>query len=162
MPNAAAEKLPEFATEIPRRKSSPALQKSALKLSESVNNRWRVVIARGTPRERLLDSDFWSVVSGDFLPFDTIACVDEGRTYYAELLVLEAGRGYAHLEELLYKALPPLIVANKDVPPNHEIVHLGPEELYAVRRISDGVLLGKGFASRNEALQFLLEHATLR
>lgn len=162
MPNATAEKTEITVEAPPRRKSSPALQKSSLKLSESVNNSWRAVVPRGTPRERLLDSDFWAVVSSDFLPYDKIVVVAEDRACYAELLVLDCGRGYASVEELFYKPLAPLIIANDGLPPNHEIVHLGPEELYGVRRLSDGILLGKGFGSRDEALAFLLDHATLR
>lgn len=146
----------------PRRPSSPALPRNSLKLRESTNNTWRAIAPRGTPRERLLDSDFWSVVSESFLAYDVIAVIAEDRSYYAELLVLECGRGYASLVELNFHPLPALLVANDGLPPNHEIVHLGPDDLYGVRRCSDGVMLGKGFASRDEALAFLLDHATLR
>lgn len=152
----------EVAESVKPRKLTVALPASALKLRESTNNTWRAVAPRGTSRERLLDSDFWSTVADKFLPYDTIAVVAEDRSYYCELLVLESGRGYAALIELNYHVLPALLVSNAGLPPNHEIIHLGPDELYAVRRCSDGVLLGKGFSSREEAVSFLLDHATLR
>lgn len=139
-----------------------ALSRADIKLHESTNNIWRAIVPRGTQRERLLDSDLWATIAHDFLPYDKVIVVEAGRAFYAELLILEAGRGYCHLEELSFHALPPLIVANTGMVPNHEICHLGPDDLYGVRRLSDGVMLGKGFRSSEEAMVFLTEHASLR
>lgn len=139
-----------------------ALSRVEVKLRESVNNTWRAVIPRGTPQERLLDSDFWVVVAGDFMPWDRIHCVAEDRTFYAELLVVDAGRGYARLEPLGIHTLPPIVTSQEGLPPGHEIVHAGPDKMYCVRRVADGVLLGEGFSSKDDALRYLLDHASLR
>ena len=139
-----------------------ALPRGNCRLRESVNNTWRAIIPRGTPQERLLESDFWVVVAGDFMPWDRIHAVAEDRSFYAELLVIDAGRGYARIEPLGIHTLAPIVTSQAGLPPGHEIVHAGPDKLYCVRRIKDGVLLGEGFPSKDEALRFLLDHASLR
>lgn len=151
----------EPAAEAPKRKLI-AVKPSECKLNESANNTWRAIAARGVTREELRVSDYWSIVSANFLPFDLIRVVAEDRSYYAELLVIEAGRGYANVVELSYHDLPAIILSREGIPPNHEIEHLGPERLYVVKRIADGVILGEGFSSREAALQHLLSHASLR
>ncbi|MGQ7959891.1 hypothetical protein ACUTAF_19600 [Pseudomonas sp. SP16.1] len=152
----------ELKEETPPQKPAKALPRSAAKLRESTNNSWRVVAPRGTSRERLQHPDFWSVVGDLFINFDKVHVVFEDRSAYCELLVMDCGRGYANVIELAWHPLPPLLICNNDLPPNHEIIHLGPDDLYAVRRCSDGILLGKGFRSRDDALAFLMDHATLR
>lgn len=150
-------------TPEPKKPKLPAsLPHSALKLRESCNNEWRAVIPRGVEPERVLDSDFWAAVSRDFLPYDTIKCIGEARDFYTELLVLEAGSGYCALVKLNHIQLPALLVSQKGLPPNHEIYYSGPEKLYCVKRNSDSVVMGEGFTSREAALEYLLDHASLR
>lgn len=145
----------------PKKKFSP-LKPSEVKLRESTNNDWRAIVPRGTARDDLLVSDLWSIVSANFLPLDLIRVVAEDRSYYAELLVIEAGRGYANIIELSFTNLPAIILSKDGIPPNHEIKHLGPDRLYVVQRLADGVILGEGFSSREAALAHLLSHASLR
>ena len=156
--------MPKEAAELaePTRKPLPPLPTTAAKLRESTNNSWRIVIPRGTPRERLLDSDLYATLAERFLVYDKLHLVSEDSTFYAELLVIASGRGYCRLVELSYVQLPVLVATHNDLPNNHEIVHGGPDDLYIVRRISDGVVLGKGFSDRQTALAFLLDHASLR
>lgn len=139
-----------------------ALPRPALKLRESVNNEWRCVIPRGTPREYLTLSDFWVIAGSDLQPWDRIAAVAEDRSFFCELLVLDAGRGYANVTELAFHTLPPLVTSQAGLPPGHSIFHSGPEKLYCIKREKDGVLLGEGFPSRDDALRALLDHASLR
>jgi len=153
--------MSEVSTEI-KPKPAVSIQRSALKLRESCNNSWRIVALRGTTRERLLDPSYYSVVGDMFLPYDKLHVIAEDRSYYAELLVTDCGRGYASVTELGFHPLEALLVCQDSLPSNHQIIHLGADDLYAVKRTSDGVLLGKGFASRQAAVDFLLDHATLR
>lgn len=156
MANVSTEALP------PRRTPLPALSSEYCKLAETVNNTWRATVPKGTPRERLLESSMWATVAERFTPFDKIIAVSADRSFYSELLVLENGRGWANVVELNYHPLPCLVVDQAGLPPNHVIEHGGVDDLYLVRRVSDGVILQKGFESRQHALEFLLEHASLR
>lgn len=151
-------------TEMPdsRPTSSPALRRDACKLAEYCNSTWRVVAPRGTPRARLVQSDWLSVVADQFQAYDVIHVVCEDRSFFAVLLVIEAGKGYCQVIELAYHPLPVLLVSGDSLPANHTIEHAGPEKLYIVRRLSDSVVLGDGFPSRDAAVEFLLSHATLR
>lgn len=149
------------APEAKPRKLQPA-RPADTKLNESANNVWRHVAPRGVTREELRISDYWSIVSSNFLPFDLVRVIAEDRSYYAELLVLESGRGYASIVELSFHPLPAIILSRDGVPPNFDVFHAGPEKLYCVKRLSDGVLIGEGFSSRDAALQHLLSHASLR
>lgn len=154
--------------ELPKTEPAPAnrplkpLPRAAFKLRESTNNIWRCVIPHATPRESLIVSDLFRIVAGDLHPFDKIIAVSDASDWYAELLVLTAGQGHASLVELFFKSLPRAITDDGDLPANHVVEHLGPETLWAVRRLSDDVMLGTGFTSRNAAVEFLLAHASLR
>jgi len=149
-------------TDTATKQPTAALSRSNFRLRESANNCFRAIAARGVTRERLLDSDYWATVAEMLVPYDKLYVVAEDRSYFAELLVLEAGRGYASVVELAYHPLPALLVTGDGLPPNHRIEHQGPDSLYAVIRTSDGVVLGKGFPSKQDALAFLLDHATLK
>ena len=153
--------MSDVSTELKPKLANP-LQRSALKLRESCNNDWRIVAARGVTRDRLLDPSYYGVVGDLLLAYDKLRVIAEDRSYYAELLVTDCGRGYASVTELLFTPLEALLVCQDSLPSNHEIIHLGADDLYAVKRTSDGCLLGKGFASRQAAVDFLLDHATLR
>ncbi len=150
----------EITTETARPKT-PALTRQGFKLREYANNSWRVIADRGVTVERLTDHDFWSIVSTDLQPFDTIHVVAADRSYYAELLVVDCGRGYAAVELLLHKPLAPLLTITDRLPPGFELKYAGPESQWQAIRLCDGVVIGTGFANRDACLQHLLDHASL-
>lgn len=152
------------APDLPPIKIKP-LVKSSVTFNESRNNVWSAILPRGTTKEMLVLSGLWSVVSDMFHAFDRINCIGEDRSFYAELLVLDAGRGYASVQLLNYYPLPALLVSEAGLPPGFDIFFAGPVENdaggYCVKRICDGVLLVKGKHNRADALADLLGHATL-
>lgn len=143
-----------------------ALPRSAMTFHETRNMDWSVIIPRGVTKEMLVLSALWSVVSDQFHAFDRINCIWEDRSSYAELLVLDAGRGYANVVLLSYHPLPALLVSEAGLPPGFEIFYSGPVENaaggYCVKRLCDGVLMVQGKTSRDAALADLLDSATLR
>ncbi|WP_024301974.1 hypothetical protein [Pseudogulbenkiania sp. MAI-1] len=144
--------------ETPRRPRLAALTRDRCKLNESVNNCWRAVVPNNITREQLILSDLWSVVSQFFNAYDTIRVVDEGRRFYAELLVLNCGRGYAEIIELSFHELPAMLTSQEGLPPNFSIDYMGPEKQYQIKRLSDGVIFRDGFASKADAVAYLLSH----
>lgn len=145
-----------------KRQKTPSLTRAGCKLREHTNQSWRVVADRGVTRERLLDSDYWAVVSQDFQPFDTVSIIAQDRSFYMEALVVDCGRGYARLEELLYKPLAPMLVVADALPAGFSIEYDGPDSQWTVHRLCDGVIMGTNFTTRDAALQHLLDHASLR
>ncbi len=138
------------------------LPRPAFKLRESVNNRWRVVVPSGTPRNQLTVSDLYRLVAGDLVPYDKVILVADNSSWYAEMLVIDSGTGHASLVELVFKELPRTIVADGDLPANHEVFHGGPDSGWCVRRVGDNVMLGTNFPSRQAAVAHLLDHASLK
>lgn len=150
---------PETAESKPA-KAAPALNRSALKLAESVRNCWRVVVGRDVTRERLLQSDFWSVVSRDFTVYDEIAVASESGRFFARLLVLSAGQGYCDLFELEYHELPVLLAPVDSMPSGYDIFYAGPEKGWCCKRLVDHVLMFEGETSKQSAVNRLLDHGT--
>ncbi|WP_141232996.1 hypothetical protein [Pseudomonas sp. Irchel 3A7] len=151
--------------ELPPFKIKP-LMRSAVAFHESRNMDWSAVIERGITKEMVVLSGLWSVVSDQFHAFDRINCIWADRSAYAELLVLDAGRGYANVILLSFHPLPALLVSEAGLPPGFDIFYAGPVENgaggYCIKRLCDGVLMSKGHHNRNDALSALLESATLR
>lgn len=156
---------PSTEHQTPAEKVSPLLR-SAVAFHESRNNTWSAVVPSGTTKERLLQSGLWSVVSDTFNAYDRINVIWADRSGYAELLVIDAGRGFCNVILLNYHQLPALLVSEQGLPPGFDIYFDGPinsdEGGYCVRRLTDGCLIVKGKSSRELALAELLDHATLR
>lgn len=142
------------------------LVRSAVAFHESRNMDWSAVVERGTTKEVVVLSSLWSVVSDQFHSFDRVNVIWADRSAYAELLVLDAGRGYCNMILLAYHPLPALLVSEAGLPPGFDIFYAGPIENdtggYCVKRLCDGVLMVKGQSSREAALAELLGSATLR
>lgn len=156
---------PSVETAAPAERITP-LMRSAVAFHESRNNTWSAVVPAGTTKERLLQSGLWSVVSDTFHSFDRLNVIWADRSGYAELLVIDAGRGFCNVILLNYHALPALLVSEHGLPPGFECYFDGPiindEGGYCVKRTADGCILVKGKSSRDLALAELLDHATLR
>lgn len=164
MPSApSTEKVEQ--TELPPIKIKP-LARSAMLFHETRNMDWSLVMPRGTTKDMLTLSALYSVVSDQWHAFDRVYCIGEARDFYAELLVLDAGRGYANVILLSYHQLPALLVSEAGLPPGFECFYAGPVENatggYSVRRLCDGVLMVQGKPNKEAAIAELLDHASLR
>ncbi|WP_095143967.1 hypothetical protein [Pseudomonas sp. Irchel s3b6] len=134
-----------------------------VKLREAAGNEFRIIYPAGTPPERLSESSFYATVAHQFQPFDELILIDAGRTLYSRYLVLQAGHGYAEVHKLYESHLPSLMCSiGEKLPSNHKLVYCGPEELWSAVRNSDGVVVVKNAISQEDALQQLLQHASLR
>ncbi|UVJ44996.1 hypothetical protein NVV94_05280 [Pseudomonas sp. LS1212] len=143
-----------------------SLVRSAVTFHASRNNDWSAIIERGTTKEMLVLSGVWAVVSDLFNRYDRVNAIWADGSAYAELLVLDAGRGYCNVQLLNYYPLPALLVSEAGLPPGYEIFFAGPIENgtggYCCKRLCDGVLMTQGQPSRDAALAELLGSATLR
>ncbi|UVJ46216.1 hypothetical protein NVV94_12150 [Pseudomonas sp. LS1212] len=149
--------------EAPAEKIIP-LYRSAITFNESRNNVWSAVVPRNTSKERLLQSGLWSVVSDQFRPFDRVNVIYEDRSGYAELLVVDAGRGFCTMQLLHFYPLPALLTSTEGLPPGFSIDYRGPDQecQWCVTRLADNVMMVRGKPSRDAALAELLDSATLR
>ncbi|MBU3055846.1 hypothetical protein [Pseudomonas indica] len=143
------------------------LKRSAVSLDESRCATWFAVVPRGTPRNSLTQPGLWAVVSDRMHAFDAIRAVCEDRSFYADLLVLDAGRGYANTHLLAFHPLPALVATEASLPVGFECAYHGPVQTngsggWCVKRIADGVLMIQAKATEREAMDALLDHASLR
>lgn len=138
------------------------LTPSECRLAESVRNCWVVTVPKGTTAEQLLNRDLYCVVAHRFVPFDRIEARSEDKSIYAELVVLDACRGDANVHLLSFHQLPLGVADATGLPPGFEVFHAGPDSLWCVKRLKDGVIMGKDFRTREDAVNHLLSHATMR
>lgn len=147
------------ATKRPKRQAIP---KSNLKMRESTNIDWRLIVDKGIRRENLCESDLYALISDQLHPYDRLSVVAADKSFFADLLVLETGRGWCQIMELGYWSLPALLVIGDGLPPGFDIEYKGPDSLYVCTRICDGVVIGSGFPDRQSCLAHLLDHASTR
>ncbi|BAK76675.1 hypothetical protein NH8B_1859 [Pseudogulbenkiania sp. NH8B] len=148
--------------EIQVPKKPTACPKNHLKIAESVFANWFLGIPRGTTREQVLMPDFHAVVSDQYHAYDRITAVAEDRSFMMELMVMDSGRGWAHVIELSYHRLPVLLALGDSLPSGFEIEYRGVDNGYCAIRLCDNVVIASGCSSRAEAVQRLLDHSTLR
>ena len=141
------------------------LVQSAMTFADARNVHWSCVVPRDTTRQMLTLSSFWSLCSTKPLhAFDRITVIAADRSFYAEMLVLDAGVGFANVIELAYHPLPALLAVADSLPAGFEARYQGPEqgERWGVIRLADNVRVVTGHSSRDEALKALLAHASLK
>lgn len=111
----------------------------------------------GTMPEDLLRPEYWAHVGQQLKPFDRIEARAEDGGWFAEYLVVTAGRGFAQLSLLMSKSLEEAV----DMPVGssaYKVEWAGPQHQYRVRRLSDNQVLKHGCQSKAEAERWLGEH----
>ncbi len=138
------------------------------RLHEHANNEYRAFVDKSVELEDLKDQRFWSVVAQGLEPYDRIYVVREDRAYWVELLVLDAGPGFAQVLELRRAApLPEIASKNLDDLPAGVFIEKDPrtQRFLAKRKNPAGdvvTLNGDGDLSYFAAKTSALNHASMR
>ncbi len=153
----------EVAEEQTTKPIKPLVRKDVV-FEDSRIMHWVAMVPGHTTREQLVQSALWSVVSHEFHSFDRITAIALDRSFLCELVVLDAGRGYASVQLLHYHQLPALLTTTAGLPPGFEVRWLGEEtdQMYGAVRTCDGVIIVRGQTSRELCIAELLRHASLR
>lgn len=122
--------------------------------SEVVRNQWAVTPEFGTPPEALLDPAYWAHVSSKLSRGDTITALAEDDSYFAEYMVLSAGRLFAKVVMLRRVEITAAQIFNNDVPEGFEIKFRGPRK-WSVLRGKDVL---KDGMDRGDAETWLRDH----
>lgn len=122
--------------------------------AEVVRNQWEIKPEFGTPPEALLDAAYWAHVSSRLRPGDTIVAFPEDKSYYSELLVVDAGKLFAKVVELRCVKLASAQLFNTTLPDGFDIKFRGPKK-WSVLRGKD--VLKEGM-EKGEAERWLTEH----
>lgn len=108
----------------------------------------------GTPMEHLLRPDYWANVRGRFKEFSAgtiVRAMPVDNAWWAELLVEQAGQGYARVKLLRHVELDAAARAPL-VPPGYDIHPVGTGKYRAVR-LDGGVVLKDTCTTVEEALK---------
>jgi hypothetical protein len=147
----------------------PVIRLDTLKLREHAHNVYFVVAPQGMKVEDLTKPEVWSAVTHQLSLFDIIRVLVEeegGNDQWVELIVRYAEIGRVCVRQLRVIDLGPKESETEmRLPPGHSISY-DTSAGWIVRRDADGVILGKGsergWGRREDAIRFLLEHATVR
>lgn len=132
------------------------LATNRIQLAEHMRNIWYVTPEPNTPLDALLEPKYWAHVSAKFRPRDRIEVDAEDGSYFAELIVADAGRLFAKVNLLRKYELTP--VEMKEISPDFEVRWAGPHAKWRVVRKSDRGLIKEGFENRQEAEMYLQSH----
>ena len=132
------------------------LAANRLHFAEHRRNIFDVVPEHGTPFEEILKDGYWAHVSAKMKPGDHIEVRAEDGSYYAELMVLDAGRLYAKVCQLLFVKLDAVDVKEGGLmAEGYEVAWKGPQLKWCVFRGKDRLKDGMDKAS---AIQWMNSH----
>lgn len=130
-----------------------------LNKSGFVTNEWVADPESKTPFDAVLEPQYWAHVSAKMRPYDEVIVRAEDGSYYARLLVQDAGRLFAKVAVIEKYDLTAVEVGGLDaVPSGHEIKFAGPHAKWRVVRLSDRAPLKDKFETKGQAQQWLVEH----
>ena len=133
------------------------LAPTRLHLSEEKSNKFFVVPEAGTPFEALLNDSYWAHVSAKMKPQSQIEVWAEDGSYYAELLVLDAGKLYAKVATKVHIKLDAIEVKEGGLMvEGYEVKWQGPHLKWCVLRGKDRLKDGMDKAS---AIHWMQNHA---
>lgn len=132
------------------------LAANRLHLAEHRRNIFDVVPEHGTPFEELLKDGYWAHVSVKMKPGDHIEVRAEDGSYYAELMVQDAGKLYAKVAKLVYVELDAVDVKEGGLMvEGFQVAWKGPQLKWCVLRGKDRLKDGMDKAS---AVQWMNSH----
>jgi len=143
-------------------KEDAKIQTDRFKPAESTLGKWDAKTEIGTTREHLLKPEYWSHVSELMTPWSEITCRCEDGTYYAKLLVLDCGRGWAKVQVLNWYSLTTGDVAQSQsstgTKDDYDIIWKGANMKHIVQRKSDQVVIHEGEQRKASAEAWLDEY----
>ena len=136
---------------------------SALHLFEHSNMTWTLDAPAGTRREDLSDWVFWSAIALKLRSYDIVQVRSTDGRWWAEVLVVEAEKGYRPVVRVLrFEELPDRSSRAYDaIPPELELVFDPAANTYDVIRRRDGVKIIRGHPDKRRAVIEALEHPSV-
>lgn len=125
------------------------------------HRRYGINLPVGVSVDDALDPEFWAHVGKKLRPLDTIRLQAADRTFIAETVVISAGPGFAKLKLLAKYELVADVAALEAEESGESAFTVkwdSPSTKWAVIRKSDKVKLRDGFATKEDAQSFALNH----
>lgn len=131
-------------------------------LAQFKSNRWRCDLREGQKIEDVLDPSFWANQADEIMrPLhkgrgDIIEVWKLDTCEFAELIVVETGKGFVRTVLLRAESVPDVNVA--DVSPLTTRWNVGVRAHEVIRR-ADGVVMQQGFQTKAAAVAWIADHA---
>lgn len=113
-----------------------------------------------TAVEDMLKPGYWVHVASKMKPWDRIEARANDGTWWAEFMVLEAGRAFARVVLMRQQNLTTTDVAQSQISvwKEYKVLHRGPHCKWSVIRVSDKQVLHEGEGLRDGAENWLKNH----
>lgn len=129
-----------------------ALTESGFKLAEFQRNVYLASPAAGVTLDDMKKPDYWANLGHILRPGDRIEVLPEDFTFFAELIVRDAGQLFAMVETLR------CVTFDGEVAPveagAYRVQWAGPAHKFRVVRTSDGAVIQTGFPNKGAALRY--------
>lgn len=132
------------------------LQPDRMQLAEFARAVYTVVPEVDTPFDALLDPGYWAHVAAKLAPWARIEVQAEDGSYFAELLVQDAGRLFAKVAVLRHVELTAVEVTGMTSAAGYAVKWRGPKLKWSVMRGGDA--LKDELPSKDEANNWLTGH----
>lgn len=136
---------------------STPLYPARLKLVEHAISNWVACVEQGVTREELKSPEYWQHIAPKCKPWDQIKALADDGTFYAEYLVLSAGRAWLKVFELNYINLTSsdVSVTQADTQDGYTVKWRGPHAKYSVIRDTDSAIIHEGENDKEAATLWL-------
>lgn len=165
-PGAPAKPASPFSA-VPKAPPSP-FRRDRLKQIEEKANFWIFYASPGTKLEHLTDDPARWAVFHDLLKnrFDHVEVVSNDSSWWAELLVNSSSTSGVQMVLLRSMEMPEVTPEDSSRLPKEFKFSEDPEHGLIVTRIKDNVFMGSslenGWKNREDAVRYILDHATVR
>lgn len=133
------------------------LDPARFKQTEHVNTRHSVTLEEGVTLDDVMEEDFFANVAVKVLPYDHIEVRTDDGAFYAELLVISAGKTWVRTILLLKKEIQSKdeVTASFE---GYDVVYKGPHKKFCVIRKKDSEMVHEGSEDKAAAIKWLTEH----
>lgn len=157
------DKAAEVAEQPERKPGSPITETDGrFKEAEFQRTLWVCTTNENTQPDDLLATEYWAHVAAKLKPYDRIEARANDGAWFAELLVLEAGRNWARMHMLAAWKLTTSDVAQSQSAPkspyaDFRVENMGPHAKWCVIRRSDNQKIHEGAENQDAAKRWLDE-----
>lgn len=128
-------------------------------MERSMVNRWYAKPEPATPLEAVLEPKYWAHCSAQLAPEDVITVIPEGAPWRAELMVLDAGRGFAKVVVLSHVSLDAHeVTGDMSAADDYDVRWAGRHAKWRVIRKSDNRVMIEERPTKQDAYLWIASH----
>ncbi len=140
------------------------LSQTTLQAAGHYRQTWEAIVGSDVTVSDLEDPKFWQHVAARLTRMSIINVLCEDETWFAEVIVLNSGIGFAKVKVLRHVAFYEAgeqKAQDERVDFTTEVKYRGPAVRFSVVRLADGVVLRENFQTRPEAENWQRQHEAM-